>query len=131
MVTEWHRWALHLGPRLEHWSNGRVTLAGDAAHSVFPFLSQGGGLAIESAFAIASALEKNPEDPEVAFGQYETLRIPRSRRVGRVSRLSGQIYHLRGLGSMIRNTVLRRVSGERLMKRYDWLYRHGQDVSSD
>ena len=129
MVTEWHRWALHLGPRLDCWSKGRVALAGDAAHSVFPFLSQGGGLAIESAFAIASALEKNPENPEAAFGQYETAQIPRSRRVGRISRLIGQTYHLRGLASKSRNIVLRSVSGQRWMKRLDWLYDHGHDVS--
>ncbi len=128
-ASEWHCWALHLGPRLGQWSTGRTTLAGDAAHSFFPFLSQGGGLAIESAFAIASALKSTPEDPEAAFRQYQSERIPRSRAVGRASRLIGQVYHLRGLASTIRNTALRRVSGEHLMKRLDWLYRYGRGGS--
>jgi zeaxanthin epoxidase len=40
------------------WVDGRVALLGDSAHAVQPNLGQGGGQAIESAYALADELAK-------------------------------------------------------------------------
>ena len=44
-----HRWALYNQAPLPRWSAGRVTLTGDAAHPMLPFLAQGACQAIEDA----------------------------------------------------------------------------------
>jgi salicylate hydroxylase len=43
-------------------------------------------------------------------------------RVARASRRNGRIYHMSGPQALVRNLVLRKVSPERLMARFDWLY---------
>ncbi|MGI9521137.1 MAG: FAD-dependent monooxygenase [Hyphomicrobiaceae bacterium] len=128
-ISSWHRWAIHLGPRLTHWTSGRVALAGDAAQSISPLLPQGGSLAIESAYAIATALEQTPHDPEAAFRRYEMMRRSRSIRVAKLSTLTGQICHLAGWSATIRDSLLRQIPGDRVVKRLDWLY--GYDCECD
>lgn len=42
--------------RMSHWHRGRVVLIGDAAHAMTPNMGQGGAMAIEDAFVLASSL---------------------------------------------------------------------------
>ena len=45
----WQKWALYDLPPLGTWGTGPVTLLGDAAHPMLPFLAQGAAMAIEDA----------------------------------------------------------------------------------
>ena len=67
-------------PPLQHWSRGRVTLLGDAAHPVVPALGQGANMTFEDAYEIAEFLSGSP-DFETAFADYETSRIPRTEAI--------------------------------------------------
>lgn len=62
---------------LNHWSKGRVTLLGDAAHPVVPSLGQGANMAFEDAYELAECLANAP-DIETALHAYETSRISRT-----------------------------------------------------
>jgi salicylate hydroxylase len=62
---------------IDHWSKGRVTLIGDAAHPVIPSLGQGANMAFEDAYELAECLSNAP-DIETALHVYETSRIPRT-----------------------------------------------------
>ncbi|MBW4621913.1 MAG: FAD-dependent monooxygenase [Cyanosarcina radialis HA8281-LM2] len=64
-------------PPLKHWSQGRVTLLGDAAHPVVPSLGQGANMAFEDACELAECLAVAP-DVETALNAYERSRIPRT-----------------------------------------------------
>ncbi len=64
-------------PPLNHWSKGRVTLLGDAAHPVVPSLGQGANMAFEDAYELAECLANAP-NIETALHAYETSRIPRT-----------------------------------------------------
>jgi salicylate hydroxylase len=116
----WRRWALNTLPPLPAWSRGPVTLLGDAAHAIVPFLAQGGVLALEDAAVLAETLEGRA--PADAFRLYERRRRPRASRVARASLQNGRIYHLSGAIAQARNLVLRFRAPERLITRYDWLY---------
>jgi 2-polyprenyl-6-methoxyphenol hydroxylase-like FAD-dependent oxidoreductase len=123
MAGGWRRWSLyHLAP-LARWSAGPITLLGDAAHPVLPFLAQGAALAIEDAAALAESLAMHAEDAASAFARYERLRQPRTRRVQREARRFGRLYHLSGPLRLARNLVLRARREERALGRFDWLYR--------
>ena len=62
---------------LQHWSKGRVTLLGDAAHPVVPSLGQGANMAFEDAYELAECLDRAP-NTAAAFADYERSRIPRT-----------------------------------------------------
>ena len=118
----WSKWALFERPALRAWTAGPVTVLGDAAHPILPFLAQGGAMAIEDAAVLADCLARWPDRPALAFETYEGLRRSRTQRVAQESHFNGIIYHLRGLAAVARNLALGRLSGEKLLRRYDWLY---------
>lgn len=72
----------------ERWSQGRVTVVGDAAHPMRPHLGQGGCQAIEDAVVLARCILARGV-PAEAFAAYESRRRRRARRVVRLSRMSG------------------------------------------
>ncbi|MFI1031251.1 FAD-dependent monooxygenase [Streptomyces sp. NPDC020951] len=88
------RWALLDRAPLSRWSDGGVTLLGDAAHPMFPFLAQGAAQAIEDAAVLARCLAAGIDDPPAALRRYEQLRLPRTTRLQSVSRDRGHSNHL-------------------------------------
>lgn len=56
---------------MEHWSNGRVGLLGDAAFSASPLSGGGTGLALVGAYLLAGELATSDWDPESGFARYE------------------------------------------------------------
>ncbi len=121
-LSGWHKWSLFALPPLKKWSQGRITLLGDAAHPPVPFLAQGGAMAIEDAAVLASELLIAQKHYGEAFKHYEQKRIPRVLRVTQQSLKMGQIYHMKTPSRLVRNLVLRRSKSENLLKKYDWLY---------
>ena len=71
------KWGLHDRPPLARWSSGRVTLLGDAAHPMSPFLGQGAALAIEDGVVLGRCLAEACDLPP-ALALYERLRKPRA-----------------------------------------------------
>lgn len=63
-------------PSVPTWHNGRMTIAGDAAHAASPSAAQGASMAAEDAIVLAKCLRDIP-DAERAFAAYEQLRRPR------------------------------------------------------
>lgn len=76
--------ALHDREPLARWTNGRVTLLGDASHPMTPFMAQGAAQAIEDAVALSYALADSG-DLQRALEFYEGVRRPRTDRVQRES----------------------------------------------
>lgn len=107
---------------LELWGEGPMTLLGDAAHPIEPFMAQGGAAAIEDAASLADAVDANPANITAAFRAYEDSRQQRVIRIQKASQQRGKIYHVSGLKRWARNTMLRRQVPETLLSRYDWLY---------
>jgi len=119
---DWMIWPLLDMPPLRRWSEGRVTLLGDAAHPLMPFLASGAVMAIEDAAVLGKALANAPGDPQAGFRLYEALRRPRTGRVQRASLRMGEIYHMTGPMRLARNLTLVAMPQSRLIARNDWLY---------
>jgi salicylate hydroxylase len=118
----WRRWPLYGRPPLAHWSQGAVTLLGDAAHPMLPFLAQGAAMAIEDAEALGRAFPPGVAAAE-AFKAYERARIARATKVQRASRRQGDHYHASGLVAAARDLVISALGGPRMLARNGWLYR--------
>lgn len=84
------KWGLYDRSPLPTWSHGRVTLLGDAAHAMLPFLGMGAAMAIEDGWALARALSVEP-DLGAALARYEAARIPRTAQVHARSREQGKL----------------------------------------
>lgn len=117
----WQKWALHERPPLTHWGEGAVTLLGDAAHPMLPYLAQGGAMAIEDAAVLGRALAVTPQDVAGAMWRYERSRRRRTARAQRAAHRNGAIYHMGGVGALLRAMALA-MGGSRLVRHYDWLY---------
>ena len=88
------KWGLFDRDPMAQWSQGNVTLLGDAAHPMLPFLSQGAAMAIEDAYVLAAALSHFGGDLDGALRAYEAERRPRTARVQLEARERGRTYHL-------------------------------------
>jgi salicylate hydroxylase len=86
------KWGLFDRPELAAWGLGHVTLLGDAAHPVLPFLGHGAVLAIEDAVVLARAFEASHSIPE-ALHRYEQARKPRATFVLLESRKAVKRFH--------------------------------------
>ena len=54
-ASDWRKWAGADRPPQDKWGVGRVTLVGDAAHGVLPYLAQGAAMALKIASTVATA----------------------------------------------------------------------------
>lgn len=72
---------------LDQWTFGRVTLAGDAAHPMYPRGSNGSAQGLIDARALTDALTSH-EDPLAALKAYEAARIGPTSHVVRTNRSS-------------------------------------------
>jgi salicylate hydroxylase len=118
----WLKWALYERTTAFRGGDGVVTLIGDAAHPMLPFLAQGAGMAIEDAAVLAHHLKDSLHDPAKAFRAYEDARRRRTARAQSVSHKQGKIYGLSGPEALVRNLGMMALGGERLRRRYDWVY---------
>lgn len=89
-------WGLYDRDPLERWSNGRLTLLGDAAHPMLPHLGQGVNQAIEDGVTLATVLSLGgADDIPAALRAYERLRLDRTRDVQAGSRKNAERYDSR------------------------------------
>jgi salicylate hydroxylase len=121
LSERWQKWALFDRPPRRIRAQGPVTLLGDAAQPMLPFLAQGGAMAIEDAAVLAQCLGREDE-PARALRAYESARQHRVARVQREARRNSWRYHLAGPLAFARDTALAMLGPQRLLRRYDWLY---------
>jgi salicylate hydroxylase len=86
------RWGIFEREPLPGWIAGRVTLLGDAAHGMPPFLGQGAVMAIEDAVVLGRAFAA-ASSVEDALARYEAARLPRTTEAMMASQAQGVLYH--------------------------------------
>lgn len=92
-IDKTFRWGLYDREPLPRWTEGRLTLLGDAAHPMLPHAGQGANQAIEDGITLATLLHAaDATSAPAALLLYETLRRKRTAEVQQRARLSGARY---------------------------------------
>jgi salicylate hydroxylase len=117
-------WALHDRAPLANWTQGRVTLLGDACHPMLPMAAQGAAQAIEDGAALAAILKAMPDDVPAALARYEAVRKPRATRLQEVSAVNRRRFHLPDGPQQQERDALMTTNGDRSLGALRWLYEH-------
>ena len=88
---ECYRWSLRIRPPVGNWTDGRVTLLGDAAHPTLPYMAQGAAMAVEDAVVLARAMS-GAEVPQ-ALTAYQRARLARTTRIVTESTANRALFH--------------------------------------
>lgn len=86
-----YKWGLFDRNPLATWTRGRVSLLGDAAHPMLPFMAQGAAMSLEDALVLGRAVAAHGTTAE-ALLHYERLRLPRTTQVVLDSRAATSLY---------------------------------------
>ncbi|HEY6966409.1 MAG TPA: FAD-dependent monooxygenase [Burkholderiales bacterium] len=121
-VSRERNWVLHDREPATHWTDGRVTLLGDAAHPTLQYLAQGAQMAIEDAVVLAEKVAAAGEDCDRAFLAYQRERMNRTARVVLSSRFFGEFLHVDAGARALRNQLARGRDPDNPWE-VDWLYR--------
>jgi 2-polyprenyl-6-methoxyphenol hydroxylase-like FAD-dependent oxidoreductase len=110
---------------LPTWSRGRTLLIGDAAHATSPHAGQGASIALEDAYRLVRALEREAEIG-TALQNFEHERRPRAERLVALARRNGsQKREFSRVGAWIRDHMIK-VMLPLSARSQDWIY--GYDV---
>jgi salicylate hydroxylase len=80
-VEQVFKWGIYDRDPIAHWTKGRITLLGDAAHPMMPTLAQGASITLEDAYTLARTLSRHADDPQRGLAAYEQERIARATAV--------------------------------------------------
>jgi salicylate hydroxylase len=129
-VDSTNRWALYDRDPLPRWTVGRVTLMGDAAHPMLPYMAQGAVQSIEDAAVLAKCLEQtDAHDVSGALRRYEETRKPRASRCQEGSRRNGIMYHLADGEEQRHRDANLASAADAPLPQNAWLY--GHDVEAE
>ncbi len=116
------RWTIADRDPVRHWSNGRVTMLGDAAHPALQTFAQGACMAIEDGVTLAAMVDLAKGDFAAAFKRYEQLRVVRTGRVVLEGRRLWQGYHAEGIDRDVWLQAFSERSEADVLACLSWLY---------
>ena len=106
--TPLFKWGVYIRPHIEKIKYKNLTLLGDAAHPIVPFIGQGGCLALEDAYIFGNLLIKYSSDISKTQNAYEALRIKRIKTIANMSLRQGHLNHIsNSIIVYLRNFVMR------------------------
>src|ERR1051326_963508 len=118
-----YKWALFARPPMPAWTKGRVTLLGDACHSMLPMLAQGAVMALEDGLVLGRCVKKYGVTPE-ALQRYEAVRRERANRCVQAAIENTKRFHNPELAHAAgaEAYVTREWQEDKVKARYEWLF---------
>jgi salicylate hydroxylase len=121
-ASDVYRWGLFDREPLSQWSDGRVTLLGDACHPMLPFQAQGASCALEDAWELAQTLGQ--QDIPAALESYFNKRIGRASKIQQASRANMRRFHHGNPLAYAPMFIAGRLLPKYVHSRQDWIYGH-------
>jgi 2-polyprenyl-6-methoxyphenol hydroxylase-like FAD-dependent oxidoreductase len=121
---DWRSWVLVDRDPIDNWTDGRVTLLGDAAHPMLHYAAQGACQALEDAVLLGDLLDCSADEFGHRFEAYNAERRDRTARVQLVARESIRLWHAAGDAATARNAALAAMTPGDLHEYVAWM--HGE-----
>ena len=124
-----YKWGIYVRPPLKSMFSKNITLLGDAAHPMVPFLGQGGCMAIEDAYTFGNLAIRLNYDFEKIQSLYETIRLKRNNWVQSTSLFQGRLNHLSSpISIFFRNLIMRYTPILRIRTKKIWGYDADKEI---
>ena len=120
-INRQFRWPMFDRLPIDNWTEGNVTLIGDAAHPMLQYLAQGAVQALEDSYILGEQLKAN-DSYEEAFKKYQEIRIPRATMVQTSARNWGEIIHAEDKVIMMLRDAIFEKHQPKDFHRVDFLY---------
>lgn len=121
------RWPTWHHPDTARYYRGRICLVGDVAHASSPHQAAGAGQGLEDAAVLSHLLPiaRSPDQLEIAFQVYDSIRRPRAQKVVNTSFEAGILYTWRNadIGDDMHKII------ENANQRLHWIWQH--DIQAD
>ena len=125
-----YKWGIYIRPSLNTMYSNNITLLGDAAHPMVPFLGQGGCMAIEDAYTFAFLAGALDCDFNKVQPLYEKIRLHRNNRIQSTSIMQGKLNHIKNpIAAFIRNLIMRHTPLLDMRTRKIWNYDVDEEAS--
>ena len=121
-INAWKMWVLCDREPVREWSQGHVTLLGDAAHPMLQYLAQGANMATEDAVVLAACVALSGGNLDGAFRSYQDERYLRTAKVQMTARYYGDVYHAAGVVRELRNGLFAGKAPDPGFSTMAWLY---------
>ena len=126
---EIYKWGIYIRPVLKSIYIKNITLLGDAAHPMVPFLGQGGCMAIEDGYAFGRLAAANSNNFSRTQADFEKVRLDRKNMIQAASKTQGKIYHLENpLFVFFRNLFLKYTPIVKVRTQKIWAYNIDKDI---
>ncbi|MFI8392435.1 3-hydroxybenzoate 6-monooxygenase [Streptomyces sp. NPDC085540] len=120
---QWRSWVLCDREPQAGWTDGRVTLLGDAAHPMLQYATQGAAMALEDAVLVGALLDCGQDDVAQRLEKYNAERYERTARAQWVSRaLVPQVFNPAGAEARQRNEMLASFTNDDFYDKVAWLH---------
>ena len=127
---EIYKWGVYIRAPLNSMYSKNITLLGDAAHPMVPFLGQGGCMAIEDAYTFAVLAKELNCDFKKTQILYEKIRLHRNNRIQSTSAVQGKLNHIKNpVAAFIRNLIIRHTPLLAKRTQKIWNYNVDKEIS--
>ena len=125
------KWGIYVRPVLSSIYIKNITLLGDAAHPMVPFLGQGGCMALEDGYAFGMLVGAYSKDFSKTQAKYEKIRLKRKHMVQASSKTQGKIYHLDNpIVIFFRNFFLKYLPIVQMRMEKIWSYKIDEEIKN-
>ena len=123
------KWGIYVRPSLSSIYIKNITLLGDAAHPMVPFLGQGGCMAIEDGYTFGKLAGLYKKNFSKVQSEYEKIRLERKKMIESASKIQGKIYHLENpIMIFFRNLFLKYTPVVKLRMKKIWTYKIDEEI---
>ena len=126
------KWGIFIRPPLNKIFRENMTLLGDSAHPMVPFMGQGGCMAIEDAYTFAQLLKKLNLDFATAQYLYNKIRVNRNNKIQKMSMRQARLNHIENhFIASVRNTLMKNTNVISNRANIIWNYDAHEHIESE